>query len=605
MAANDLQVLVVVDVYDGVSEEALEKLLPPERRNLIVLRLRKEFGAPKLEKPPRTKPVDWYSLGLAIEKLGVRVHQLQDEARPHSMELYIGGRAPLAVFVHLGSLFTKSVQKITIFNTPHEGSDLWEPFPVQGESTNIPTPNMFDKMTGFPEDPSPTTGRVGLVIDSGRRAKSESEPTHVYEKFLTDHGQSVGAIAQMRSYDNQFTITKDLMPPIVRQMAQRMSTLPHLFPKRAGLALYIAGPTQLAFAVGRSINANVLVGDVWLTEYIREKDEYEKVYALPFVHRTEMQIPKSDEANLARHNVLQNFTDALAELQMQIEPELVPPGILNKADVEKNKAEVEKFVRRLKKLKIARDEVDEQPFEMRAVEGTCRIGEGILHALVTSTPQQQKDFAKLLLIHEVVHDSQVLRNTNHPNIGQAGFVLEHIDYLADVFAVRLLVNIDVHRGGLNVRENLRARVEHWLDMVLHGIAAFDQAEQGKERMERLAERRLRRYLLWHVQKARALTIETPDQFNQLMESALTVEMAPLSGWIDVTRWEKMVQDCVPKTELVIAIDGKLIREGVRAGFDPQELLEAIWTYSHKRAHAQVYAVVNQNRPALMPWIAED
>lgn len=597
MAANDLQVLVVVDVYKGVSEEALKNLLPPIRVGLKVLKLR-EFGAPELEKPPRTKPVDWYSLGVAIEKLAVRVHQLQDDARPHSMELYIGGRAPLAVFVHLGSLFTKSVQKVTVFNTPHESSDLWEPFPMDGAPTSIPTPNIFDKMTGFPEDPSPTTGRVGLVIDSGRRSKSESEPTHVYEKFLTDHEQPVGTIAQMRSYDDQFTITEKLMPAIVRQMAQRMATLPHLFPKRAGLALYIGGPTQLAFAVGRSINANVLVGDVWLTEYIRSKDEYEKVYALPFVHRTEMQIPQTDDAVLARLKVLQNITDALAELQMQIEPELVPLGILNKADVEK-------FVRRLKKLKISRDEMDEQPFEMRAVEGTCRIGEGILHALVTSTPQQQKDFAKLLLLHEVVHDWQVLRNTNHPNIGQAGFVLEHVDYLADVFAVRLLVNIDVHRGGLNVRENLRTRVQHWLDMVLHGIAAFDQAEQGADRMERLAERRLRRYLLWHVQKARALTIETPDQFTQLMESALTVEMAPLSGWIDVTRWEKMVQDCVPKTELVIAIDGKLIREGVRAGFDPQELLEAIWTYSHKRAHAQVYAVVNQNRPALMPWTAED
>lgn len=598
MGANDVQVLVVVDVYDGVSETALEKLLPPERKHLFVLSLRKGFGAPKLERPPRTTPVDWYSLGEAIEKLAVRVHQIQDEARPHSMELYIGGRAPLAAFVHLGSMFTKSVQKITVFNTPHEGSDLWEPFPMQGASTNIPTPNIFDKMTGFPEEPSPTTGRVGIVIDSGRRSKTESEPTQVYEKFLTDHGEAVGAIAQMRSYDEKFTVTEQLMPAIVRQMAQRMSTLPLLYPKRSGLALYVGGPTQLAFAIGRSINANVLVGDVWLTEYIRVKDEYEKVYALPFVHQSEMKIPQSEADIRARKDVLHNVMEALTELQAQIEPELVPTGILDKE-------EAKKFVRRLKKLRIADDEALGQPFEMRAVEGRCCLGEGILHALVESTPQQQKDFAKLLLIHEVVHDLQDLRNTNHPNIGQAGFVLEHIDYLADVFAVRLLVNVELHRGGVNAHENIRARVLYWLDMVLHGITAFDKAEQGDTQMERLAERRLRRYLLWHVQKARALTIETQDHFAQLMQSSLTVEMAPLTGWIDVKRWEKMVQDCGTRVELCMAIDGKLIREGQRAGFEPEELFAAIRHYDHASAHKQVYAVVNQNRTALMPWITED
>jgi hypothetical protein len=597
MAANDVQVLIVVDIYPGVAEAALEKLLPPERRRLDVLRLT-EFGAPKLERPPHTNPVDWYGIGEAVEKIAIRVHEIQDAARPHSMQLYIGGRAPLATFVHLGSMFTKSVQKVVVFNTPHEGSDLWEPFTMDGAPTSMPTQDIFDKITGFPNEPSPTTGRVGLVVDSGRRAKGESEPTEVFEKFLDVHHEPVGSIAQLRSYDEKLTITEIKMPAIVRQFAQRMSTLPHRFPKRKGLALFTGVPAQVAFALGRSINANVLVGDVWLTEYRREKNEYEKVYALPFVRRVEMKILRTTAAILARQKVLQNIMDALTELQAHVELRQVPTGILNEN-------EREKFVRRLEKIRISRDEIEGQPFELRVLEGRCRIGEGILEALVSSTPQQQKDFAKLLLLHEIVHDWQVLRNTNHPNIGQAGFVLEHIDYLADVFAVRVLVNVDLHRGGLDVRQNIRVRVLHWLDMLLRGITAFDQAEQGNVQMERLAERRLRRYLLWHVQKARAMTLETPKQFERMMESTLTVEMAPLTGWLDAKRWEKMVRDSLPVTELCIAIDGKLIREGQRAGFEPQILFDAIRTYMHEQAHAQVYAVVNQHRDHLMPWTSED
>jgi len=597
MAMNDVQVLIVVDMYEGDGESALEKRLPPERRRVDVLRLT-EFGAPRLERPPYTKPIDWYSMGEAIEKIAVRVHEIQDAARPHSMQLFIGGRGPLAAFVHLGSLFTKSVQQVVVFNTPDVSGEAWEPFPMDGAPTGMPTHDIFDKITGFPDEPVPTTGRIGFVVDSGRRSKGSSEPTEVFERFIAAQKEPVGTIVQLRSFDEKLRITDIRMPAIVRQFAQRMSSLPHLFPKRTGLALFVAGPTQIAFAIGRSINANVLVGDVLLTEYIREKNEYAKVYALPFVARVEIDIPRTDAAILERQRVLNNVTEALIELQSHVEAQHIPKGIL-KDD------ERDKFVKRLRKIKIARDYVEGEPFRLRVLEGRCQIGEGILEVLVPSTPEQQRDFVKLLLLHEVVHDWQILRNTNHPNIGKAGFVLEHIDYVADVFAVRVLVNVDLHRGGLHVRENIRGRVGHWLDMVLHGITAFDQAEQGKVKMDRLAERRLRRYLLWHVQKARACTIETAEQFDRLMESALTVEMAPLTGWLDAKRWEKMVRDSLPDSELCIAVDGRLIREARRQGFDPDALIEAIREYRHKQAHDEVYAVVDQHRAELMPWTSEN
>lgn len=597
MGASDVQVFILMDVVEGAAEPSPEKLLPPERMRLDVLRL-SAFGAPKLKRPPHnTEPVDWYSIGEAIEKLAVRVHEIQEAARPNAMQLYVGGRAPLAAYVHLGSMFTKSVANVIVFNTVHVGSDRWEAFPTDGGPIGMPTPDIFDKLTDWPKVPSSTTGRVGLVIDSGRRADSDSEPTEVFEKFLTDCKQPVGSIVQMRSWDSQLTITDVHMPAIVRQLAQRMSTLPHLFSKRSGLALFVAGPVQVAFVLGRSINANVLVGDVMLTEYVPERNEYEKVYSLPFVFKSEMEIPQTDAAIRVRQEVLYDFIEALGELKAQIKSKHLPkkmPMVVRRKE----------FVKRLENLTIDREDVRGQPFELRTLEGVCRIGEGILEALINSARQQRKDFAKLLLLHELVHDMQILRNTNHDNIGTAGFVLEHVDYLADVFAVRVLINVELSRGGPDARRNLRARVQHWLDMVLHGITAFDRAEQRGKQMERLPERRLRRYLLWHVQKARALTLETPKQFERMMNSSLTVELAPLTGFIDTKRWEKMVRDCLPTTALCIAIDGKLIRQRLRDGFDPQALFDGIRTYEHDKAHKQVYAVVNENRDALMPWTQE-
>lgn len=594
MAANDLQILIVVDVYPGVSEEQLEKMLPPERKRLEILRL-SEFGAPRLDEPPRTKPVDWFAMGDAIEKVAVRVHEFQDAARPHSTVLYVGGRAPLAAFVHLGFLFTKSVQNIVVLNTPHAGGP-WEPFSMDAPPTNMVTHEIFDKVIGFPDEPSSTTGRVGFVVDSGRRSKEPTEPTEPFATFIEQHKDPVGTILQLRTWE-PLVVTDVKMPAIVRQFAQRMSSLAHLFPRRRGLALFVAAPTQVAFAMGRAMSPNPLCGDVWLTEYLKEKNAYEKVYSLPYVPRLEMEIPRTPDAILARERVFQNILDALADLQAHVDVQHVPDKLLSND-------ERARFVKRLRKLKIARESIDEQPFQLRVLEGECHIGAGILQALVRSTTQQQKDFAKLLLLHEVVHDWQALRNTNHPNIGRAGFVLEHIDYLADMFAVRTLVNVDLHRGGLDVQENMRRRVEHWLDMVLHGIAAFDRAEQGDDKMERLAERRLRRYLLWHVQRARARTIENVAHFESMMTSALTVELAPLTGWIDAKRWEKMVRGSLPDTELCIAIDGRLIRESRRAGFEPEVLVDAVRAYDRERIQKEVYAVVDQYRAILMAWTQE-
>lgn len=585
------QILVVVDIYPGVSKEALEAKLPDRRKDRKILSLVDDFRAPRLEQPPRTKPVDWYSLGEAIEALGVRVHELQEKGRPSPTKLYLGGNAPLSVFVHLGFVFTKSIKKVVVFNVPPGGGD-WQAFAMDGLETGVPPRKIYDREIGFPKEPLPATGRVGIFVDSTQR----SDDPGPFASFIKGRNEAVAGILQLRTWES-LIIDDVRMPAIVSQFAQLMSEMSGYCPERNGLAIFTSGPAQVSFALGRAMSPNVLVGDVVLTEYLKLKNEYEYVYSLPFTSRVESEIPQTPEAKQERARILDAIIAALAELKRDVKPHHLPDDVLNAA-------ERELFINRLQELTILPDQVDKQPFQLLLQEGECRLGEGILHALVLSSPVQQKQFAKLLLLHEILHDLQGLRHTNHSLIGRAGFVLEHIDYLADVFAVRTLVHVDVEKNDDETNGNVRASARKWIDMVLHGIEAFDKAEQGPEKMERLAERRLRRYLLWHVQFSRIRTIRTQTHFDRVMTSHVTVELAPLSGWVDAKRWEKMVNETLEDTELCIAVDGRLVRAGKGSDFLPYRLLQALLAYSRAGAQKEVNAIVDQHRAVLMPWTQE-
>lgn len=90
---------------------------------------------------------------------------------------------------------------------------------------------------------------------------------------------------------------------------------------------------------------------------------------------------------------------------------------------------------------------------------------------------------------------------------------------------------------------MREIVTEHIDAALSGIEAFDRAEQG-DHLGRLYERRLRRYLIWHLQRARALSLQNVEQAWQMLEKRLIVELAPLDGYLD-ERFDKLVQSPSP------------------------------------------------------------
>ncbi|XXY18481.1 hypothetical protein WME88_02350 [Sorangium sp. So ce216] len=581
MAKNDIQILIAVDLYPSANIEELREVLPPEREALRTILLTK-LGAPRLSPPPDSSPIDWSAIGRAVEQVAVEVQKIRDETT-NPTAVFIGGRGPLAVFVHLGYLLSKFGGRHVVLNQP-PGGGVWEHFPMAAASAE--SPPLFDQLAGLPAEEVPSTGRVGIYVDTAGRDTSKD----VFADFIKEEGDPVAGIVKLRS-SAPLRLTPADVPALVLQLTQFLSQAPARYPDRSGLALFVGGPAQVAFAIGRAINPTVVGKDIWLTEY--RAPRYEQVYSLPFNPRTEPEIRRGAEDVNARRGVLDEMAAGIAELKKYLKPEHLPEDILPGSARQK-------FIERLQQLDQARQARDDDAFELRALEGHYTLGEGLLEALRGSTAQEQQDFAKLLLVHELVHDWQTLRSTNHVAVGRASFVLEQVDCAADAFAVRALMAMDLDIGGSKVRDQVRDRLQHWLRMVLHGISSFDIMEHGSK-IERLAERRLRRYLIWHLQLARAATIRDARHVDAMLRPSLTVELAPLMGKIDADRHEKVVKRSLPETELFCAVGGYLVRQAKRPGFEPGALVDDVRAYAHEPIQKAMVCLVDAHREILAPW----
>ncbi len=583
MATNEQQILVLVDTRDGVPEETLRDNLPHERYDRHVFRL-SEFGAPTLPATDVPHDFDWPAIGKAIEDLSEKVHELQRKAQDKRTVVYIGGKGPLAAFIHLGYKFGQSIHRVEVLNQAR-GTGPWERYPIEATTTEIKPHAMFDPPLGVPSDLSPSTGRVGIYVDTAGRPDDVTP----FKTFLKEHEKDVGGIVRLLAGE-KLDVTTLNIDAITRQLKDFMSQVPAYWPDRRGIAMFAACPIQVAVAIGRAISATVQGGDVWLTEWRRPK--YEFVYSLPFESPMEPVVPKTAEAINGRRKVLDEVEAAFKDLRTYLDVRHVPVGLLREN-------EREAFVAKVKRMQFEVRGIEDQPFRIRVAEDRGCLGSGMLQAMLEMTPKQQQDFAKLVILHEIVHDWQDLAWSNHSFIGRAGFVLEEIDYFADTFAVHTLVNMELEVDG-RARNDVSGTVLRWIDMVHRGIEAFDRMEQGP-RMKHLTERRLRRYLLWHLQHARAKLVKTVADAEELLRSALTVELAPLAGYVDAQRHEKIVKRTVDETELCIAIEGRLVRRREMPGYSISALVDHVREYKHEQACEIMSALVNGNRPLLARW----
>ncbi|HWO26209.1 MAG TPA: hypothetical protein VNO30_46095 [Kofleriaceae bacterium] len=180
-------------------------------------------------------------------------------------------------------------------------------------------------------------------------------------------------------------------------------------------------------------------------------------------------------------------------------------------------------------------------------------------------------------------------------------MLKAIDFAADVFALRVALSGALRRLGASTSspDAVPHEVTRWLDAGLYGIQAFDRWQHGP-RIDELADRRLRRYLTWHLQRVRGETVTSTADVPVLLDPAVTVELAPVSARID-RRFDRQVIATTSQTELFASVGGRLIRHPKRPDFDPGALVEAVRVYDAAAIQSAMRYVLGENRPTLAPW----
>lgn len=367
-----------------------------------------------------------------------------------------------------------------------------------------------------------------------------------------------------------------------------MSSLATAYPNALGrgAALFIAGPASLAFIAGRSVNPNI-IRETWVPNFT--SGEYQEAVALPMPGTTSRPLDVSPEAKVQRDAIWDVVRKALEAVQYGLKADHLcnaTPLILDP----------EKFVQGLRELRFP-NEPSNEAFALRVLERQLNIGEPLLDAFRRIGPEAVVAVAQHLIIHELVHDFQNLTHANFRNVGRAAVALEEVDFWADVCAVDALARM--RADIVDTTRPLHDVVAGEIDHVLQGIETFDRAEQG-DRIARLSERRLRRYLIWDLQRARAATLRSDENVSALLKTRVIAELAPLAGHLD-QRYEKVVDKPLNDAEFVVVCDRRLMRFQKSANLDPASLVEHVCAFQRGPILEFMKRVVTEAANVLAPW----
>jgi hypothetical protein len=562
--------LIVLDLDDTLDPVSLAAFLPAGRMQLAPL-LASAFGAPRVVRQGSGKsPVDWGGVSAAIVGL---VAEARNSTGGREVEYFVAGRAPLPAFAHLGFEFSAFTFPPTLLNRRKGGA--WDVIPLAALDRGSGAP-FFPPAIGLPDSPSEATGRVGLFVST----IGDPAPKAEMRRFVQARGDELAALVELTT-PGPALLTRENAGAATMELAECLSRIPGCFPHCSGLALFIAGPAHLALMAGRAVNAH-MVRDLWIPDF--DATTYVPAVTLPW-RSAAVTLDQNDEAVAARQGVLDELSQGIRELQESLEVDALRPTL--------SSSEAEALLNRLRSLKPAATP-DGSAFALHVLEDHLSFGHGLLDAFRGEPKDMLKRAAGLFVVHEVYHVGQGLLSTNFAGIGRAGVALEEIDYWADAVAVSALAKNAVGRGATPSS----AAVQH-VEAAIRCMEAFDRADQGSP-IKRLPERRLRRYLIWHLQRARARTIRSAESIDELFADRVVVELAPLHGSLD-GRDDKVVQGVPADCSMSVVVRRKLTRYYPNPHLAPALLVEAVRCFDWKVVGDAMDHVVNERPNLFAPW----
>lgn len=580
-------VVLCLDVDDALrnEDEILAQMPNVPRRGVELLRL-SQFGAPPTNRlGAGAGAVDWTGLAHAVVKLAAGARVKAASVSP-PVEFFVVGAAPLALFVLLGAELSAWAKPQTILNRRKDG--VWDRMALDAEPgarvEGVPARGRyFDAQSGLDSGPLDATGTVALFISAG-----QSAPRPSLVDFTRKHGAGIAGVVECRSAAAT-PIDANNAAGIADELVQFFAAVQRTYPNATGVALFVAGPASLAFMVGRAFNPKAL-GTALVANFV-PPGGYELALAMPWKGATRVELSRAPEHELARREVLREALRGIDDLRKSLALEDLPPML-----APEERAAV---LTRLKELEIAGEPVGEE-FSLSVAFRRMSIGSGLLEAMRGVEQKYWAPFAQQMLLHELFHVDQQLSSVNFIGVGRAGVALEEVDYWADVFATGTLASWRLREGGPRAQREPGQVLGGEIEAALHGVEAFDRAT-GHARLEPLYERRLRRYLIWYLQHARAGALRAVGDVWTLLRERLVVEIAPLPGRLD-ERFDKIVQQPTGAVELFVVLGGGLARFSARPGFDPKDFVQAVQGYDRTALQRMMGFVAQEQRGLLLPWV---
>lgn len=213
------------------------------------------------------------------------IEAMMTEARPcigRHTDLLIAGRAGLASFAELGLRVSSWQEKVTLVNR-RSNSGQWDMCSTRGRSGN--SEPYFDQVR-FPSKSKDTRGRVAVVVSSGYEVEQEQIKT-----FFADEREELLATVTLRAMPPEGSTNKVIngrnTPDLAQTLCEELEKVKGAYPGLHGLAVFIVGPAQLAFFVGRAINPNVYAS-VWFPH--RHNDGYVVGAKVPWIDKVRVRM---------------------------------------------------------------------------------------------------------------------------------------------------------------------------------------------------------------------------------------------------------------------------------------------------------------------------
>lgn len=574
---NTIHAVLCLDVDAPVSDDDILPLLPPARREVRFLRLSAcGIPAPK-GKRPTSSPVDWSALANAVTRLASEARALRDSSST-PVEFFVVGLAPLPLFVLLGAELSAWAKPQTFLNARKDST--WDVLRLDDERPG--GVRYFDTVVGLSDVPSEANGLVGVFIST-----QAALPRDAVRDFLRAQGNGIAGVVECRNTTGTLVDAAHALA-IAEELVQVLAATRRAYPNHSGLALFIAGPASLAFMAGRAFNPRAM-GKAWVANYA--PPGYELAFTLPWKPVSRVELRRGPKQEHARQQVLLAVLASVRKLQGTLQHEDLPPFLAQ--------SDKEAFLTRFRQLTIA-DNPEGDETRLSVGQRRLTFGRGLLEGMRRLKEHHREHLALQFLLHELFHFDQDLTSQNYHGVGRGGFALEEVDYWADTLAIGTLVSWRMREGGPQLQREPGKVLAEEIDVSLQGIETFNRMESG-DRMEELLERRLRRYLIWALQHARARTLRFDTSIWEVLGKRLIVELAPLRGRFDSVH-DKIVVEALPDTEMFVVWGRRLMRLQRTPNFDPAALVDVVRTFDQGVLRARMEHVAEKERMVLTPWV---